>query len=1599
MLFTRWLRNLKAAWTRGPVSCGRMTADRRPSLRSRPTLECLERRDLLSAALVADIAHTPLSSNPSGGVVIGNTMYFSAYDGVHGYELWKSDGTTAGTVVVKNISAGNLTNVNGTLFFTGSDTGTGAQLWKSDGTEAGTVRIKDLNAVSTPPVNMTVANGTLFFTVNNGLWKSDGTEAGTFLLGGASTGNFGGPQLTPVNGTLFFRNNSNVWKSDGTVAGTVLVKDLNSGGFGSYPYGLTNLNGVLIFSAVQNHARSLWRSDGTDAGTVRIPVPDLLEPIFLSSYPVRPVVVNGDLFFTGADSVHGEQLWKTDGTTAGTVLVKVIAPGFSSSEPINLTNVNGTIYFTDTDGVHGQELWKSDGTAAGTMMVKDINPNPSNPAPSNLTNVNGTLYFTDNDGVHGQELWKSDGTAAGTMMVKDILPGLSGSSPINLTALNNTLLFSADDAIHGRELWKSDGTADGTVLVMDINPLVDVSPSSRPRYLTDVNGTLFFTATDTAHGSDLWKSDGTAAGTVLVKDFNSGTLFPRGLYPTNLTNVNGTLFFSADDGVNGRELWKSDGTDAGTVMVKDIFPGTHLYSAFTSVPNESDPRDLTNVNGTLFFTADDGLHGREVWKSDGTAAGTVLVKDVNPAGANGSNYPSELTNVNGTIFFEADDGVHGRELWKSDGSAVGTVLVLDINPGSSGSAGYGLTNVNGTLFFTAYNGQPGADLWKSDGTAAGTVLVKDVNPGTALIQPVNLTNVNGTLFFTQYDAAGAELWKSDGTADGTVLVKNVYPGSPTVNGGVVATQDSLTNVNGTLFFAADDGVHGRQLWKSDGSAAGTVLVTDLSPGGDPRYLTNVNGTVFFSAYDGTPGYQDQAYQVWKSDGTAAGTKVVQDIPNPNAFGQIPFHLTNVNGTLFFAADDGVHGLELWRSSQVLQNDSARTAETTPVTVNVFANDFFSPGSQPVVSVAQPAHGSASVTANGALTYTPAAGFNGVDNVTYTVVNRFGDTDTATVSVTVYLEVNPATVAARLQADVTAAVAATTPPGTPTVFVHVNHPSNMPKFVAALANLTVKPGGPVIDIVLDVGAGGYNLGQVSVPAGLRLVIDRPAGATFAAGSTPALKLLSGEVVLGDGALFTSSGDAPAIEVKGGQLTLGASTFTSSGDGSAILVEAGQLTVSNSTFTASGDDPVIQVKGGQVLLLGSTITSTGDGPAIEVKGGQLTVGASTFTASGDDPAIQVKGGQLTIRNSTIEETSAGTQAAIAISGGVVDLGTDNDQGGNTISVHGKGRLICNTGPNDVSAVGNTFLQDGVGFADDYRIEDAIDHLMDGLGGGTVFWISNNVFVSANHGSVQRGVDLVPDGGFVNVETGVRGDFSAGAKLLTVAFQDGSAMTQQIDDLDPTLRTLVVTGTYGDDVIEFERASHDGVRVEMNHVPSGTFLPTGRLIAYGVDGSDNISVSNDIHLSAWLFGGYSGNNLLKGGGGNDVLVGGVGNDTLIAGTGRDLLIGDGGNDLLVGKSGEDILIGGYCAFAGAGGGVDETAVDALMAEWTSGDNYALRVNYLENGGGLNGTYTLTPNVTVFDDGAVNVLNGGAGRDLFFAGLTDTVKGLRANETVVPV
>jgi ELWxxDGT repeat protein len=292
------------------------------------------------------------------------------------------------------------------------------------------------------------------------------------------------------------------------------------------------------------------------------------------------------------------------------------------------------------------------------------------------------------------------------------------------------------------------------------------------------------------------------------------------LPPFDLTNVNGTLYFDGSDPQHGSELWKSDGTAAGTVMVKDIAHGE----------GGSGPSDLTNVDGKLYFAANDGKLGVELWKSNGTAAGTKMVKDIIPGSE--SSDPSDMTNVNGTLYFVANDGggigAHGRELWKTDGTAAGTVMVKNINPGPNDSSTGNLKNVDGTLYFRAHDATHGDELWKSDGTAAGTVMIKDINPDSGISSPHNLTAANGLLEFYASDGMSLGLFRSDGTADGTFELATSVDNTPP---GVTATPardfdgDSFSDIlwqNTSSGQASIGDINGKPL--SDGGPSAPIWV-------------------------------------------------------------------------------------------------------------------------------------------------------------------------------------------------------------------------------------------------------------------------------------------------------------------------------------------------------------------------------------------------------------------------------------------------------------------------------------------------------------------------------------------------------------------------------------------------------------------------------------------------------------------------------------------------------------------------------------------------------------------------------------------------------
>jgi ELWxxDGT repeat protein len=408
------------------------------------------------------------------------------------------------------------------------------------------------------------------------------------------------------------------------------------------------------------------------------------------------------VFFTTTDPVNGNRLWETSGTGPTTHRITGVTRPSPFSNAGNFKVAGGLTYFTAASPAGGMELWETNGTETGTVQVKDINPGPAGSNPANLTPMNGMLYFTANDGTHGTELYKTDGTAAGTSMMADINPGSAASSPSSLAVMGGKLYFAATTSA-GRELWVSDGTAAGTRMVVDLNP---GSGDSNPDHLAAVGNTLYFTADD-GSGTKLFSSDGTAAGTQAVPVIDRNTLQPITHLASiaNLTASGNNLFFTADDGQWGNELWVRDSSGAPAYMVRDI-----AYHGLSS-----NPRQLTDLNGKLCFLAEDPVNGLQFWRTELNSAGQF---DAYRHGTlDFAANPPRMVVAGNQIYFTA--AIMGQNRLFTMDNVAGNPTGLH-NFGSQ--VPDQLTADGSSVYFTA-QASNGTQIWKTDGTRAGTTLI------------------------------------------------------------------------------------------------------------------------------------------------------------------------------------------------------------------------------------------------------------------------------------------------------------------------------------------------------------------------------------------------------------------------------------------------------------------------------------------------------------------------------------------------------------------------------------------------------------------------------------------------------------------------------------------------------------------------------------------------------------------------------------------------------------------------------------------------------------------------------------------------------------
>ncbi len=853
-----------------------------------------------------------------------------------------------------------LVEFDGSVYFATSDGVHGEELWRwSEG--GGVEMVADLCPGACPsyPYELTPFDGALYFTATEErgreLWRIGAATEEAELVAdlvpglGSSSPFF----LTPLGDRLFFAagdagfEDRELWSTDGTAAGTMRVADIVPGEEGSDPVALVSMGESLYFTAAdESHGRELWHSDGTSDGTERLldlcPGPDDChweEQWFMFGRRTLHPVGAGLLLDDVEVGFEGD-LALYDPASGDVDVLPVTANVFYS-----FFMLGGSVVFDGCDLDYDCEPWRSDGTVAGTHRILDVVEGPEGSSPEFLGAAGTAVYFVAYRDSTGSELWMSDGTASGTQMLRLLHP-----SPSNIddfvalpgVALGDRLVFAVNDGVHGKEPWVTDGTAEGTYLLRDIYPGEYGSSTIWAPVKMAVSGeTAILFAHDPERGLALWRTDGTSAGTELVADlddqvdglsegFLHGSILRGGRFGEE-------LLFAADDGSTGVELWVSDGTEAGTRLVEDLEPGV----SGTGVPDSSDPMEFA-VSGGVGFVA--GYRG--VWSTDGSSSGTERLA------GDWAGRPI-ATRTSSTSLAEVEAFFAGGEetgVFRSDGSPEGTIELL------SGAFGSPPQPIGRVLFFTR-----GDELWLIEEDGVTPRRVATIAPGDHSSSMEILGAAAGDLLFAVDDGvAGRELWRSDGTAEGTELVLDVRAGPLGSDPDLPEFHDRPAATRRGLFFVADDGTTGRELWVSDATGKGTNLVVDAREGAigsDPSELVAAGERLFFFANDGATGRElwmtsfdgvarrvrdirpgpdssiplrrigsrmiavgNHVYfggtngrdgvELWTSDGTAAGTRQLQDI-NPGPGSSSPENFVIAGNCLYFSATDGATGFELW----------------------------------------------------------------------------------------------------------------------------------------------------------------------------------------------------------------------------------------------------------------------------------------------------------------------------------------------------------------------------------------------------------------------------------------------------------------------------------------------------------------------------------------------------------------------------------------------------------------------------------------------------------------------------------------------------------------
>ncbi|WP_396152337.1 T9SS type A sorting domain-containing protein [Flavobacterium sp.] len=422
--------------------------------------------------------------------------------------------------------------------------------------------------------------------------------------------------------------------------------------------------------------------------------------------------------------------------------------------------VNSKIVFARNSPEFGNELWVSNGTAGNAQLLKDIIVGSQSSNPEIGTVIGNKVYFVANQ----HQIWQTDGTTNGTFLMVN---NNQITNPSEFVEVGQFIFFKS-----GGNLWKMLGTPNSESLVNNTPDIFFTAISG----ITKLNDSevLFNARRNSNNTWGIWRSNGVV--TQFVIDINTGTGSLEIAQMRLPKNIDGTIYFDGYSIETGGELWKTNGSATGTELILDIYGVND--NPFTSF---SGPRYFTAVNEMIFFSARNALNGIELWKTNGTTAGTIMVKSIT-AGNNTNGGPFSLTAVDDLLYFVQSDTENSgsAQIWKSDGSETGTTKVTNLT-GSYLNV-YDLFESNGNIYFNYFQPSTGQELWKLNAVNDTYSLIADIAPGTISSEPSGFFEMKGYIYFNATDngfLGGTKFYRiadqSLSTVDVNKKVTSIYP--------------------------------------------------------------------------------------------------------------------------------------------------------------------------------------------------------------------------------------------------------------------------------------------------------------------------------------------------------------------------------------------------------------------------------------------------------------------------------------------------------------------------------------------------------------------------------------------------------------------------------------------------------------------------------------------------------------------------------------------------------------------------------------------------------------------------------------------------------